>query len=82
MFRTLRASAGLTAWPNNALRDSFASYLLAHFKDAAALALEMGHTDSGMIFAHYRQLVRPAEAERYWSLRPQAQADRKIIDLS
>lgn len=81
MFRALRIAAGLTDWPANALRHSFASYHLAHFKDAAALALEMGHTDSGMIFAHYRQLVRPKEAERYWSLRPQAAADRKIVPI-
>ena len=81
-FAALRAAAGLkTAWPDNALRHSFASYHLAHFKDAGALALDMGHTNSGMIFANYRQLVRPAEAERYWNLKPQAEADRKIVAL-
>jgi integrase len=69
-FEAARQSAGITEWPDNALRHSFASYHLAHFKDAAALALEMGHTDSGMIFNHYRQLVRPKDAERFWSIRP------------
>jgi integrase len=69
-FEAARQSAGITEWPDNALRHSFASYHLAHFKDAAALALEMGHTDIGMIFNHYRQLVRPKDAERYWSIRP------------
>jgi len=33
-----RSSAGITEWPDNALRHSFASYHLAHFKDAAALS--------------------------------------------
>jgi len=33
--------AGITAWPSNALRHSFASYYLAHFQDAARLALEL-----------------------------------------
>jgi integrase len=65
-----RETAGIDDWPDNALRHSFASYHLAHFKDAAALALEMGHTDSGLIFNHYRQLVRPKEAERYWNIMP------------
>jgi len=65
-----RDAAGIDDWPDNALRHSFASYHLAHFKDAAALALEMGHTNSGLIFNHYRQLVRPKEAERYWNIRP------------
>src|SRR5713101_1841434 len=75
-----RAAAGIEEWPDNALRHSFASYHLAHFKDAAALALEMGHTDSGIIFNHYRQLVKPKEAERYSNIRP-AKAD-KIVQLA
>jgi len=74
-----REAAGITEWPDNALRHSFASYHLAHFKDAAALALEMGHTDSGMIFNHYRQLVRPKEAERYWNIK--LATTEKIVPL-
>ena len=75
----VREAAGITEWPDNALRHSFASYHLAHFKDAAALALEMGHTDSGMIFNHYRELVKPKEAERYWNIKPAASA--KVVPL-
>jgi Site-specific recombinase XerD len=74
-----RVAAGITEWPDNGLRHSFASYNLAHFKDAAALALEMGHTDSGMIFNHYRELVRPKEAERYWNIGPAPVA--KVVPL-
>jgi integrase len=36
--------AGIGKWPTNALRHSFASYHLAKFQDAPALALQMGHT--------------------------------------
>jgi integrase len=80
-FDAARVAAGITEWPDNALRHSFASYHLAHFKDAAALALEMGHTDSGMIFEHYRQLVKPKDAERYWEdIRP-AKAS-KIVHIA
>jgi integrase len=78
-FDAARAAAGITKWPDNALRHSFASYHLAHFKDAAALALEMGHTNSGMIFNHYRELVRPKEAERYWNIRPTT--TEKVVPL-
>jgi hypothetical protein len=73
-----REAAGIDDWPDNALRHSFASYHLAHFKDAAALALEMGHTNSGLIFNHYRQLVRPKEAERYWNIMP-APVAKKVV---
>jgi integrase len=70
LFDQARVAAGITAWPDNALRHSFASYHVANFKDAKSLALEMGHTDSGMLYNHYRALVRPKEAERYWNIRP------------
>jgi integrase len=56
-------------WPQNALRHSFGSYHLARFNDAARLALEMGNSPA-MIFKHYRELVKPKEAERYWSICP------------
>jgi integrase len=82
LFAAAREAAGIDEWPDNALRHSFASYHLAHFKDAAALALEMGHTDSGMIFAHYRELVRPKDAERYWKIKPLPKHDRKIVAIA
>lgn len=79
LFDQARSNAGIHDWPDNALRHSFASYHVAHFKDAKALALEMGHTDSGMLFNHYRALVKPKDAERYWNLKPAATA--KIVQL-
>jgi integrase len=75
-----RTAAGLTSWPLNALRHSFASYHLAHFNDAAKLALELGHTDQEMLFRHYRELVKPDQAAKYWNLRPAAQTN--LVALS
>jgi len=70
LFDQTREAAGIVEWPDNRLRHSFASYHLMHFKDAKALALEMGHTNENTIFTNYRQLVNPKEAERYWNIRP------------
>ena len=65
-----RDRAGLREnWPINALRHSFGSYHLAHFKDAAALALQMGNSPD-VIFRHYRELVKPKDAARYWQIKP------------
>ena len=77
LFDQAREAAGFDEWPDNALRHSFASYHVAHFKDAKALALEMGHIDSGMLFNHYRALVKPKEADRYWRIRPVA--TKKVV---
>jgi integrase len=70
LFDQARAIAGIKYWPKNALRHSFASYHLARFNDVAALALELGHMRADLIFQHYRQLVKPDQAERYWQIVP------------
>jgi integrase len=74
-----RDRAGLREnWPNNALRHSFGSYHLAHFKDAPALALQMGNSPD-VIFRHYRELVKPKEAKRYWQIMPSGDAVKKVV---
>ncbi len=60
-------------WPDNALRHSFASYHLAHHKNAAALAAELGHTNSKVLYAHYRNRVRPDVAAQWWQIMPPAE---------
>jgi integrase len=79
-FEQARVAADILDWPDNALRHSFASYHLAHFKNAAATALELGHHDSRITFTHYRELVRPKEAERYWQIKP-AGRGAKVVPL-
>jgi integrase len=66
-----RKLADIKRWPSNGLRHSFASYHAAEFRDAGMLALELGHRDQKLIFAHYRELVRPTDAHTYWNLRPE-----------
>jgi integrase len=80
-FAHARTAAGIKVkqWPENALRHSFASYHLAHFKNAAATAMECGHHDSRITYRHYRELVRPKEAERFWNMRPAR--PRNIVQL-
>ena len=70
--------AGIIDWPSNGARHSFASYHLAHFKDAPALSLELGHVRPQTVFAHYRELVTPAEAERFWRIVPAIDAQQKL----
>lgn len=78
-FDEARLAAGITQWPDNALRHSFASYHLAHFDNSALTAADLGHHDSRITFKHYRQLVKPKEAERFWSIKP-ATAE-KVVQL-
>jgi len=57
-------------WAKNGLRHSFASYHLAKFENAPALALMMGHRSPQMLFDYYREVVQPDEGERYFNLFP------------
>lgn len=75
-----RARAGLLEdWPQNALRHSFGSYRLAVLQDANKTALEMGNSPA-MVFRHYRELVKPKAAARYWAISPATPAN--LIALS
>jgi integrase len=60
----------LAPWPNDALRHSFASYHVAQFEDAPALALQLGHESTKMLFSNYRQRVTKPDAEAWWQLLP------------
>ena len=61
----------LVPWPYDALRHSFASYHLAKYQNAPALALEMGHQSNALIFSNYRRRVTESEANEYFNLMPQ-----------
>lgn len=77
----VRRQAGLKAkWPHNALRHSFASYHFGKHGNEAKLAEIMG-TSPQMLFANYRALVRPEEAEAFFNLRPDMDAIAVGIDL-
>lgn len=56
-------------WPHNVTRHSFISYHVAKWGNAGKTALEAGHGEA-MLFAHYRELVTPEAAERFWELKP------------
>ncbi len=78
-LQKLSKLASLERWPQNVLRHSFASYHLAKHKNAALTALQLGHADTTMLFAHYRELVKPAAAERYWEIVPEPAAENIVV---
>ncbi len=69
--RNASKDAGLEEWPDNGLRHSFASYHVAHYKNTANTAHEMGNSEK-MVKAHYENLVKPAEGAEWWAIVPPA----------
>ena len=69
-----KGSAGnLRAWPNDCLRHCFASYHCTQFGDSRRTSQEMGHSGDLTVFNyHYRNRVKPADAQAFWKLVPSA----------
>jgi integrase len=78
LHENARKAAGITTWPDNCMRHSFVSYRLADTGNAAQTALEAGH-DQAILFRHYRELVRPADAKRFFAIAPIN--DDKIVEM-
>jgi integrase len=66
-------------WKHNALRHSFVSYRVADIADVPRVALESGNSPA-MIFAHYRELVTPADAKTWFAVAPEAPAN--VVQMS
>jgi integrase len=81
-FGEVRKLAGIIQWPKNAMRHSAASYHLALHKNAALTANLLRHENTRTLFAHYRELVKPKDAELYWKIEPSADAEEKIIAIA
>ena len=68
-LRGLAKKAGINPWPHNAMRHRFGSYFLSRTKDENLTASEMGNSP-GVVFRHYRAVVKDAEVAEYWRVSP------------
>jgi integrase len=62
--------AGLTAWPHNALRHTFASMHYAMHQDETLLQSILGQRSKDVLHSNYRALKTKREAEAFWSMMP------------
>jgi integrase len=69
-FGRLKAAAGITEWPHDALRHSAGSYHYALHENAEKTIAMLGHTDDKMLFRHYRSLTTKKNAKQFYSITP------------
>lgn len=63
--------AGLTEWPNDVARHTFATSHFTAFKDSGATCKELGHFGSQSTFQrHYKGLMTDDEAKAFWNITP------------
>jgi integrase len=77
--RDAARAAGMI-WRANAMRHSFASYRLAETQNAAMVALEMGNSPQ-IVFKHYYQLVKPADAVKFFNIKPETPANVTALPM-
>jgi integrase len=77
-WRELRRAAGWDSparrWPQDALRHTFASYHLSHFRSYAELQLEIGHRDATLLRTRYVDQRGVRNARAFWEYRGQLAA--------
>jgi len=68
------AKAAGVKWKANGCRHSFASYSFALCADAGRVAGYCGNS-AKVIHRHYRQLCTPADAQKFFSIKPATAAN-------
>lgn len=68
-IRGIRDMLKWEKWPQDLLRHTAASYLLASRQDVGAVAMQLGNSP-GILLRHYKQLVTQRDARRFWALIP------------
>ena len=70
-WRELRKAAGWNApahpWPQDALRHTFASYHLSHFRSYAELQVEIGHRDATLLRTRYLCMNGVRASPQFWT---------------
>jgi integrase len=73
-----RRRAGVTHWPNSAMRHTFCSNWLAEHGDINQLVLMSGHTSVNTMWNHYHRGTRKEDAKEFWSILPPKTAESVI----
>lgn len=74
--RKLRAYLGLDRWPQDVLRHTAASNLLAFHQDAGKVAEFLGHS-AGTLLRDYKALVFKEDAQKFMALLPKERHKKK-----
>lgn len=75
-LRALRASLRLREWPQDVLRHTAASMLLAYHQDAGKCAAFLGNS-AGILLRSYKALVFREDAARWMKLIPKTRKAKK-----
>ena len=77
-FESAQRTAGITSWPKNAMRHSYASYLYEMTGDETKVINQLGHRGADVMFTHYRRLTDKGAGTEYFLITPPEKADNLV----
>jgi integrase len=69
--RAVQKDSGITPWPQDVMRHSYASYWMTLHRDEDRCRDAMGHATKEMLVKHYRRHTTREDALKFWALTPQ-----------
>jgi site-specific recombinase XerC len=67
----VKGANGAFAYPQNAMRHSFAGYHLANHEDAIKTAFLLGHPNPNLLHSTYKELTSKQQAAQFWNILPE-----------
>jgi integrase len=74
-------AAGITDWPQSAMRHTYCSNWLAVHKDVNKLVLQSGHDSVVTMWRHYHRGTTEADANQFWAILPSEKPKPNIIPM-
>lgn len=70
--RNVQRAAGISPWPQDVMRHSYASYWMTIHRDEDRCRDAMGHSTKDMLVRHYRKHTTEVAARAFWEMKPEA----------
>jgi len=80
--RAVQRKAGITPWPQDVMRHSYASYWMTLHRDEDRCRDAMGHSTKDMLVKHYRKHTTEADARAFWAITPNTIARIKSVQTA
>jgi len=81
LLKSAATTAGITSWPHDGMRHSFATYHFGAYRDEGKTMAQTGHRSITTFRRHYRRPMSQKEAFEYWKIIPEKDPEN-IINLS
>ena len=69
--RNVQRAAGISPWPQDVMRHSYASYWMTIHRDEDRCRDAMGHSTKDMLVRHYRKHTTEVAARAFWAVKPE-----------